>query len=187
MLGYLTVQPVNIVGIEMKKDEKMKCRHLIANDTCCMATKRVFSIWKIMAVDEETHLFLHQRCSIQLIENLVNEMLRGNQNKSRLAILRNVMHPFIISRHISLYHINHKTVRPNKWHYGLKLSQVTCKSIMYTTVARKKTDSCSKGIASKTPPPKLSTHVYCTSKMPLEQLRLRSPMLFWSPVRKTVL
>jgi len=79
-----------------------------------MVAKLFFSIWEITAIDEETHLFLHQRCSIQLIENLVNEMLRGNKRKSRSAILRNIMYPFIISRYVSPYHRNHKTVRPNE-------------------------------------------------------------------------
>jgi len=65
-----------------------------------------------MVIDEETHIFVHQRHSIQLIENLVNEMLRGNKSKSRSAILRNIMYPFIISTYVSPYHRNHKTVKP---------------------------------------------------------------------------
>jgi len=40
---------------------------------------------------------------------------------------------------------------------------------------RKNPDSCSKCIASKTPLPKLSTHVYCTSKMPLLKTEVNKP------------
>jgi len=117
-----------------------------------------------MVIDEETHIFLHQRHSIQLIENLVNEMSRGNQRKSRLAIPRNIMYPFIISRYVSPYHRNHKTVKP--WLKALKKvktrEKVSCKQLLH----EKKRDSCSKCIASKTPLPKLSTHVTAQARCP---------------------